>query len=217
MVDSVGCSVLAYKYINCDHVQSPHGRAPAIAAGIKRTHPELVVFTVQGDGDGMAIGLSETLYAAIRGEKITQFLVNNAIYGMTGGQMAPTTLANQVTVTTPFGRDTQFTGNPIDISKLISTIDKAAYVRRAVLAITPVETPRGVVYQAKNVLEAKKIVENAFRVQMMGGFAAVEFLSSCSVNWKMPILESKKFVNNEMAKQFPPGIYKDMFGVEGSK
>lgn len=214
MVDSVGCSVLAYDYLNIDHVQAPHGRAPAIMAGIKRVRPDLIVFTVQGDGDALAIGLLELMYAAIRGEPITVFLVNNAIYGMTGGQMAPTTPGQMVTTTTPFGRDLAYTGNPLDASKLLAGIDRAAYVRRIVLAIRPLDTPRGTIYTVKNVTEARTVVENAFKVQMMGGFAFVEALSSCNVNWKMSILESKRYVAEALAKLYPPGLYKDAFGVE---
>jgi len=214
MVNSVGCSVIAYNYFNCDHIQSPHGRAPAVMAGIKRVHPELITYSIQGDGDGLAIGLLETMYAAIRGEPITIFLVNNAIYGMTGGQMAPTTLKDQVTTTTPYGRNTDYTGEPLDICKILSTIEKAAYVRRGVLAITRVETPRGAVYHAKNVLEARKLVENAFRVQMLGGFSLVEFLGSCNVNWRMSILDAKRFVQESMVRQYPPGVYRDTFHIE---
>ena len=214
MIDSVGCSVLAYDYINVDHVQSPHGRAPAIATGLKRVRPDLFVFTVQGDGDALAIGLLELMYAAIRGEPITVFLVNNAIYGMTGGQMAPTTLQGQVTTTTPYGRDVSFTGAPVDASKLISTIDGSAYVKRVSLAINELDTPKGKTYSIKNILEAKQAVENAFKVQMMGGFAFVECLSSCWVNWRLPIMEAKRFVNESIVKQYPLGTYKDRFGVE---
>ena len=126
MIDSVGCSVLAYNYFNCDHIEAPHGRAPAIAAGLKRIRPELMVFTIQGDGDAASIGLLELIYAAKRGTPITVFLVNNAIYGMTGGQMAPTTLEGMVTTTTPYGRDPALTGTHLDTSKLLGEIDGAA-------------------------------------------------------------------------------------------
>ncbi len=214
MVDSVGCSVLAFNYINCDHIVAPHGRAPAIAAGLKRVRPELVVFTVQGDGDGLAIGLLETLYAAIRGEPITVFLVNNGIYGMTGGQMAPTTLPAAVTTTTPYGRDPILTGEPLDIMKLLATIPKASYVRRVALSVDEIESGRGSVYTIRSILEARQTVENAFKVQMKGGYAFVELLSSCSINWKMPILEAKRYVTREMIKQYPLGVYRDDLGVE---
>lgn len=214
MIDSVGCSVLAFDYFNVDHVQSPHGRAPAIATGLRRVRPELVVYTVQGDGDTLAIGLLEVMYAAIRGEPISVFLVNNAIYGMTGGQMAPTTMQGQVTTTTPYGRDTAFTGLPLDASKLLSAIDGSSYVKRVSLAITEIETPREKSYSVKNILDAKQAIENAFKVQMMGGFSFVECLSSCWVNWHLSIMEAKRFVNDRLIKQYPLGTYKDKFGIE---
>ena len=214
MIDSVGCSVLAFNYINCDHVVAPHGRAPAVATGLKRVRPELTVFTVQGDGDAASIGLLELIYAAQRGTPITVFLVNNGIYGMTGGQMAPTTLAGQVTTTTPHGRDPVLTGTELDISKLLAGIEGAAYVKRVSLVVTELESQRGKVYTIKNLLDAKKSVENAFKVQALGRFAFVEFLSTCSVNWKMSVLESKRFVQDHTIKKYPLGIYKDTLGIE---
>ena len=214
MIDSVGCSVLAYNYLNCDHVVAAHGRAPAVATGLKRVRPELMVFTVQGDGDAVSIGLLELIYAAKRATPITIFLVNNAIYGMTGGQMAPTTLEGQVTTTTPYGRDPALTGTELDASKLLAGIDGAAYVKRASLVVTELSSQKGKVYTIKNLLDAKKSVENAFKVQALGGFAFVELLSTCSINWKMQILESKRFVHEHMMKKFPLGLYRDTFGVE---
>ncbi len=214
MIDSVGCSVLAFNYLNCDHIVAPHGRAPAVATGLKRVRPELMVFTVQGDGDAAAIGLLELVYAAKRGTPITVFLVNNAIYGMTGGQMAPTTLEGQVTTTTPYGRDTALTGSELDVSKLLGGIDGAAYVKRASLVVTELASPRGRVYTIKNLLDAKRSVENAFKVQALGGFALVELLSTCSVNWKMSVLESKRYVNEHVIKKYPLGLYRDVLGVE---
>jgi 2-oxoglutarate ferredoxin oxidoreductase subunit beta len=214
MVDSVGCSVLAYNYFNCDHFGAAHGRAPASAAGLKGMRPDLTVFTIQGDGDAAAIGLLELLYAAKRGTPITIFLVNNGIYGMTGGQMAPTTLEGQVTTTTPHGRDVKLTGTPLDVSKLLAGIDGASYVKRASLVVTELAGPRGSVYAIKNLMDAKRSVENAFKVQSMGGFAFVELLSTCSINWKMPILDAKRFANTQLMKQFPLGVYRDVFGVE---
>ena len=214
MIDSVGCSVLANKYLNCDHIVAAHGRAPAVATGLKRVRPELTVFTVQGDGDAVSIGLLELIYAAKRSTPITLFLVNNAIYGMTGGQMAPTTLEGQVTTTTPFGRDAHLTGTELDASKLLGGFDGPAYVKRASLAVQEISGPRGKVYTIKNLLDAKKSVENAFKVQARGGFAFVEFLSTCSVNWKMPILDAKRFVYERMVKKYPLGVYRDTFGVE---
>jgi 2-oxoglutarate ferredoxin oxidoreductase subunit beta len=214
MIDSVGCSVLAYNYFNCDHIVAAHGRAPAVAAGLKRVHPELIIYTVQGDGDAASIGLLELIYAAKRATPITVFLVNNTIYGMTGGQMAPTTLVGEVTTTTPFGRDAHLTGTELDASKLISTLDGAAYVKRASMTVQEISSKRGSVYTIKNLLDAKKSVENAFKVQALGGFAFVELLSTCSVNWKMSVLEAKRFVNDAVIKKFPLGVYKDTFGVE---
>ena len=214
MIDSVGCSVLAYNYLNCDHVVAAHGRAPAVATGLKRVRPELTIFTVQGDGDAVSIGLLELIYAAKRSTPITVFLVNNAIYGMTGGQMAPTTLEGQVTTTTPFGRDPHLTGTELDASKLLGGMDGAAYVKRASLAVQEISGPRGKVYTIKNLLDAKKSVENALKVQSRGGFAFVEFLSTCSVNWKMPVLEAKRFVYEHMVKKYPLGVYRDTIGVE---
>ena len=212
MVDSVGCSVFAHDYINVDAIQSPHGRAPAVMAGIKRLRPDLTVFAVQGDGDAVSIGLLELVNAAVRGEPITVFLVNNAIYGMTGGQMAPTTPVGMVTTTSPRGRDRALTGPPIDASKLIGGLEGPAYVKRVLLPVTPTPTPE--VFNAKGALEGAKAVRNAFRVQQMGGFAFVEFISTCSVNWKMSILESKRYATEVLAKIFPPGLYKDTLGVE---
>jgi 2-oxoglutarate ferredoxin oxidoreductase subunit beta len=217
MVDSVGCSVLAYDYLNCDHIQAPHGRAPAVMAGVKRTHPELLVFTVQGDGDALAIGLLETIYAATRGETVTVFLYNNGIYGMTGGQMAPTTLPGQVTTTTPFGRDLQTNGNPIDIMKILSQIEAPSYLRRGILAPEPVNAKHGKMYQIKNVLDAKRIIENAFKVQQKGGYSFVEFLGTCNVNWKMTVEESKRYLYDQVVKRYPPGVFRDKLGIEGTK
>jgi len=214
MIDSVGCSVLAYNYFNCDHIIAAHGRAPAVATGLKRVKPELSVFTVQGDGDAASIGLLELVYAAKRATPITVFLVNNAIYGMTGGQMAPTTLEGQITTTTPFGRDVAMTGTELDVSKLLGGIDGAAYVKRVSLAVQELSSQRGKVYTVKNLLDAKRAVENAFIVQALGGFAFVELLSTCSINWKMPILDAKRYVYEHMVKKFPLGVYKDTFGVE---
>ncbi len=214
MVDSVGCSVLAYDYLNCDHIQAPHGRAPAVMAGVKRTHPELIVFTVQGDGDALAIGLLETVYAALRGEPITVFLYNNSIYGMTGGQMAPTTMPGQITTTTPVGRDPVSTGSPIDIMKILAPFPGVSYLRRGVLAPQPIMTRNGMMYQIRNVLEARKIIENAFKTQLKGGYSFVEFLGTCNINWKMTVEESKRYLYDTTMKQYPPGVFRDTFGTE---
>lgn len=213
MVDSVGCSTLAHDYINVDAIQSPHGRAPAVMCGVKRLRPDLVLFSVQGDGDALSIGLLELLYAANRGEPITIFLVNNAIYGMTGGQMAPTTPSGMITTTSPFGRDTRYTGPPLDACKLVSSFERPAYVRRISLPVAPLPRPDEP-YSARGPVEGAKIVENAFKVQLLGGFSLVEVVSTCSVNWKMSILESKRYAEDVLAKIFPPGVFKDRFGVE---
>lgn len=212
VVDSVGCSVFAHDYINVDGVQAAHGRAPAVMAGIKRMRPDLVVFAVQGDGDAVAIGLQELVYAAIRGEPITVFLVNNAIYGMTGGQMAPTTPEGMVTTTTPQGRDTLYTGAPVDASKLVASIEGSSYVKRVFLPVMPLKSRD--LYSAAGPLEGARTVVNAFKVQLAGGFSFVEFVSTCSINWKMSILDSKKYAAEVLSKVFPPGLYKDKLGIE---
>lgn len=213
IVDSVGCSAMAHEYINVDAIQAPHGRSPAVMCGVKRLRPELLLFSIQGDGDALAIGLLELLNAANRGEPITIFLVNNAIYGMTGGQMAPTSPSGMITTTTPFGRDTKYTGPPIDSCKLVSSFERTSYVRRIALPVAPlIKTPD--LYSARGPVEGAKIVENAFKVQMMGGFSFVEVLSTCSVNWKMTVLESKRYFEDVICKVFPPGVYKDRFQME---
>jgi 2-oxoglutarate/2-oxoacid ferredoxin oxidoreductase subunit beta len=212
LVDSVGCSVFAHDYINTDAVQAPHGRAPAVMTGIKRVRPDLLVFAVQGDGDAVSIGLLELMYAANRGEPITVFLVNNAIYGMTGGQMAPTTPEGMVTTTTPYGRDVKSTGRPIDATKLIAGLEGPSYVKRVFLPVAPMRTTE--LYSAQGPLEGARSVLNAFKVQLQGGFSFVEFVSTCSINWKMSVLESKKYASDVLAKAYPPGLYKDKLGVE---
>jgi 2-oxoglutarate ferredoxin oxidoreductase subunit beta len=208
----VGCSVFAHEYINTDAVQAPHGRAPAVMAGIKRVRPDLVVLSVQGDGDAVAIGLLELMNAANRGEPITIFLVNNAIYGMTGGQMAPTTPEGMVTTTTPTGRDTAFTGRPIDATKLLAGLEGPSYIKRVILPIAP--TKSSDFFSARGPLEGAKAVTNALRVQLAGGFSFVEFVSTCSINWNMSVLDSKRYANDVLAKLYPPGLYRDRFGVE---
>jgi 2-oxoglutarate/2-oxoacid ferredoxin oxidoreductase subunit beta len=215
MVVSVGCSALAHEYINVDSIVAAHGRAPAVMSGLKRVRPDLITFSTQGDGDAVSIGLLELMYAANRGEPITIFLVNNTIYGMTGGQMAPTTPEGMVTTTTPFGRDIKQTGPPIDASKLLASLERTAYVKRVFLPIAPI--PKSEIYSARGPIEGARAVENAFKVQMMGGFSFVEFISTCNVNWKMSILESKRYAAEVLSKVFPPGLYKDKFGVESTK
>lgn len=196
-VAPVGCSVLAYDYFDCDMQEAAHGRAPAVATGIKRVHPEAVVFTYQGDGDLAAIGCAEIVHAAARGEKITTIFVNNAIYGMTGGQMAPTTLINQVTTTSPYGRNPQTAGIPIRVSEMLATLDGACFIAR-VAVNNPV-----------NMKEAKKAIKTAFEIQISGkGFALVEILSTCPTNWGMNPIEANKWLEENMIPFYPLGVIK---------
>jgi len=198
-VAPVGCAVFAYNYFNCDMVQSAHGRAPAVATGLKRARPDSVVFTYQGDGDLAAIGTAETIHAAARGENITIIFVNNAIYGMTGGQMAPTTLPGQVTQTSPYGRDVTVAGYPLKISELLGTVDGVAYVERVS------------VDSVKNVLKAKKAVLKAFRTQVAGrGFSLVEIISSCPTNWGVDPVAALDWMREHMLPAYPLGVYKDI-------
>ena len=194
-----GCSVFAYNYLDFDMVESAHGRGAAVATGIKRAFPEAIVFTYQGDGDLAAIGTAETLHAANRGEKITAIFVNNAVYGMTGGQMAPTTLLGQVTTTTPYGRDREIEGYPLKMSEIVAMVKGAVYVERVAVS------------SPANIRKTKKAIHKAFQAQIDGlGFSLVEILSPCPTNWKMSPLESWQWVDEEMAKGFPLGVIKDI-------
>ena len=196
-VASVGCSVFAYQYIDVDFVEAAHGRAPAMATGIKRVLPNRVVFTYQGDGDLVSIGMAEIIHAAARAEPITVIFVNNAIYGMTGGQMAPTSLPGQVTTSSPLGRDVSVTGRPIRMAELLAALDGPAYVVRRSL------------HDAANIRKAKKAVRTAFEVQARGlGFALVELLSTCPTNWGMDPAESCAWVASDMIPAFPLGDFK---------
>jgi len=196
-VSSVGCTYNNYEYFACDMVQAAHGRAPAVATGIKRVHPDKMVFTYQGDGDLASIGAAEILHAAARGEKVSVFFVNNAIYGMTGGQMAPTTLLNQVTTTSPFGRDASTQGYPINVSELLSALTGAVYIERVALN------------NFKNIQAAKKAIAKSFRVQQQGlGFSMVEFLSTCPTNWGKEPVESLRWLESDMMPQYPLGVFK---------
>ena len=198
-VASVGCSVYSYNYFNCDMVQAPHGRAPAVATGIKRAQPKNVVFTYQGDGDLAAIGTAETVHAATRGENITVIFINNTIYGMTGGQMAPTTLPGQVTQTTPYGRDVKVAGYPLRICEMLSNVDGVALAQRVT------------VDNVKNVRAAKKAIKKAFEYQMEGlGYTIVEVLSTCPTNWGMSPQAAIKRLQDEMIPYYPLGVYKDV-------
>ncbi len=197
-VSPVGCSVFGYYYFNCGNVQAAHGRAPAVATGIKRSRPESIVISYQGDGDLAAIGTNNILHAANRGEPITVFFVNNAIYGMTGGQMAPTTLEGQRTTTSPTGRDIEDTGAPLHMSELLSTLEAPVYIERTALT------------DSKNILATRKAVRKALKAQIDGkGFSMVEVLSSCPVGWKMDPVEAKQWITDRMLEKFPLGVYRD--------
>jgi 2-oxoglutarate ferredoxin oxidoreductase subunit beta len=198
-VASVGCSVLSYNYFNCDMQQAAHGRAPACATGIKRTQPDKVVFTYQGDGDLASIGAGEIVHAAARGEKITTIFVNNAIYGMTGGQMAPTTLVGQKATTAPNGRDERTQGFPIKMSEMLSTLQGAVFVERVA-----VDTPA-------NVRKAKKAIKKAFQVQQQGlGFGIVEVLSTCPTNWGLSSNDALQWLRDNMMPYYPLGNLRDV-------
>ncbi len=197
LVAPVGCSVFAYKYFNMDGCEAAHGRAPAMATGIKRVQPDKMVITYQGDGDLASIGMAEIVHAAARGENITTVFVNNAIYGMTGGQMAPTSLPGQKTTSSPFGRDTILTGYPVRMSELLSTLDGASYIVRRSL------------HDIANIRKAKKAILTALKVQMKGmGFSMVELLSSCPTNWGLEPVEALHWIENNMIPAFPLGDYK---------
>lgn len=197
-IASVGCSVMSYEFFNCDMIQAAHGRAPAVATGVKRTHPDKTVFTYQGDGDLASIGAAEIVHAAHRSENITVIFVNNAIYGMTGGQMAPTTLAKQVTTTSPLGRDVTQQGEPIRIAEMLATIPGSYYIER-VTVIDPV-----------SVRKAKAAIKKAFLAQKEGkGFSLIEVLSTCNVGWGVTPLDALKQIKEQMVPYFPLGVYKD--------
>ncbi|MBE7022124.1 MAG: 2-oxoglutarate oxidoreductase [Ruminococcaceae bacterium] len=197
-VAPVGCSVFAYDYFNCDMVEAAHGRAPAVATGIKRTNADNVVFTYQGDGDLAAIGTAETVHAAARGENITIIFINNAIYGMTGGQMAPTTLPGQVTQTSPYGRNTETQGHPLRISEMLSTLDGPAYIERVSMDCV------------KHINQAKRAIKKAFTCQIeKKGFSLVEVLSTCPTNWGLSPEEAMSWLRENMLPYYPLGVYCD--------
>jgi len=202
----VGCSVFAYNYFNCDMIEAPHGRAPAVATGVKRAHPELTVFTYQGDGDLAAIGTAETVHVGARGENITIIFVNNAIYGMTGGQMAPTTLLGQVTTTSPYGRIREIQGNPIRVCEMVSTLDGVAYAERVSVDCV------------KNVLNAKKAIKKGFMMQQeKRGLSIIEVLSTCPTNWGLSPEKAIEWLRENMIKHYPLGVYKDVTAEEANK
>jgi len=194
----VGCAVLAYNYLDIDMCEAAHGRPPAVATGIKRVHPDKIVFSYQGDGDLAAIGMAEIIHTASRSENITVIFVNNAVYGMTNGQMAPTTLLNQKTLTTPQGRNERDEGYPIRICELLATIDGSRFLART--SIT----------SAKNIIKTKRLLEKGFRSQIeKKGFSLIEILSPCPVYWRMTPNDSMKFIDDNMTATFPLGIFKD--------
>lgn len=198
-VAPVGCSVLAYNYFNVDGCESAHGRAPAVATAIKRVHPEAIVYTYQGDGDLASIGMAETVHIAARNENITTIFVNNAIYGMTGGQMAPTTLVNQVTTTSPLGRTSMNESGPIKISELLATVDGPAYVERVS------------VHDIKHIRDTKKAIKKAFECQIAKkGYSIIEVLSTCPTGWGLTPVEANKWVETNMLPIFPLGVYKEV-------
>lgn len=205
-VAPVGCSVMAYNYFNCDMIEAAHGRAPAVATGVKRALPENVVFTYQGDGDLASIGMAETVHAAARNENITIIFINNAIYGMTGGQMAPTSLPGQVTQTSPYGRDTNHCGFPIKVCEMLSELDGPEYLERVT------------VNNVKNIMKAKKAIKKAFQNQLDGkGFSLVEVVSTCPTNWGMTPQNALKWLEDNMLPYYPLGVYKDRTAKEETK
>ncbi|MBQ4288940.1 MAG: 2-oxoglutarate oxidoreductase [Clostridia bacterium] len=198
-VAPVGCAVFAYNYFNCDMMEAAHGRAPAVATGIKRVHPDKLVFTYQGDGDLASIGTAEIIHAAARGEKITTIFINNAIYGMTGGQMAPTTLEGQVTTTSPYGRQKEHCGLPIKMSEIIATLDGAAYVERVSMHDVP------------NIIKAKNAIKKALQYQIAGkGFSFIELLSTCPTNWGMTPADALEWLKDNMIPYYPLGVKKEV-------
>ena len=194
----VGCSVMAYNYFTVDMIEAAHGRAPAVATGVKRANPENIVFTYQGDGDLASIGTAETVHSAARNENITIIFINNAIYGMTGGQMAPTSLPGQVTQTSPYGRDVKLCGYPVKICEMLSALEGHEYIERVA------------VNNVKNVKNAKKAINKAFQNQIDGkGFSLVEVLSSCPTNWGMTPQKALEWIDEKMIPYYPLGVYKD--------
>ncbi len=203
-VSPVGCAVLAHKYLDIDMIEAAHGRAPAVATGIKRARPDLAVFTYQGDGDLASIGTAEIIHAANRGENITVIFINNAVYGMTGGQMAPTTVLGQRTVTTPLGRSAANEGGPLRVCEMLATLDGPSYVARVTI-----DKPAAV-------RKAKQAIITAFGRQLEGkGFSLVEVLSPCPTYWRMPPVEAMASIGDWLVKNFPLGVFKDKETANG--
>ena len=201
-VAPVGCAVLAYEYFACDMFEAAHGRAPAVATGAKRARPEAIVWTYQGDGDLASIGGNEILHAANRGERITVIFVNNAVYGMTGGQMAPTTLLGQKTTTSPLGRDAATSGHPLRVAELLSSLSTPGYIARASA------------HDAAHVLKLKKLVKRAFEIQRDDlGFSLIEVLSTCPTNWGLSPCEATEWLEKNMVPQYPLGVVKDSWAA----
>ena len=205
-VAPVGCSVMAYNYFACDMIEAAHGRAPAVATGVKRALPDNVVFTYQGDGDLASIGTAETVHAAARNENITIIFINNAIYGMTGGQMAPTSLPGQVTQTSPYGRDPKLCGYPVKISEMLSQLEGPEYIERVA------------VNNVKNIKAAGKAILKAFQNQVEGkGFSLVEVVCTCPTNWGMTPQNAMKWLEENMLPYYPLGVYKDRSAEKEAK
>ena len=205
-VASVGCSVFTYNYFECDMVQAAHGRAPAVATGVKRSDPDKIVFTYQGDGDLASIGTAETVHAAARNENITIIFINNAIYGMTGGQMAPTSLPGQVTQTSPYGRDVNTVGYPVRICEMLSELEGASYLERVT------------VNNVKNVKNAKRAIKKAFQNQIEGkGFSLIEVVSTCPTNWGKTPEKAMEWLEENMLPYYPLGVYKDKYAEKEDK
>lgn len=202
-VAPVGCAVMAYDYYNCDMIEAAHGRAPAVATGVKRALPENIVFTYQGDGDLASIGMAETVHSAARNENITIIFINNAIYGMTGGQMAPTSLPGQITQTSPYGRKVEDCGYPVKVCEMLSQLDGPEFITRVA------------VNNVKNVKNAKKAIKKAFENQVNGkGFSLVEVISTCPTNWGLTPQDALKWVDEKMIPYYPLGVYKDRSNTE---
>ena len=205
-VAPVGCAVMAYDYFSCDMVEAAHGRAPAVATGLKRALPENIIFTYQGDGDLASIGMAETVHAATRNENITVIFVNNAIYGMTGGQMAPTSLPGQITQTSPYGRDVNHCGYPVKICEMLAQLEGPEYLCRVA------------VNNVKNVNAAKKAIRKAFENQVQGkGFSLVEVVSACPTNWGMTPQKALEWIDEKMIPYYPLGVYKDRSAKEDQR
>ena len=205
-VAPVGCAVLAYNYFTCDMIEAAHGRAPAVATGVKRSLPDHIVFTYQGDGDLASIGMAETVHAATRNENITIIFINNAIYGMTGGQMAPTSLPGQVTQTSPYGRDVNTVGYPIRVCEMLSQLEGPAYIERVA------------VNNVKNVKSAGRAIKKAFENQINNkGFSLIEVISACPTNWGKTPQQALEWIDEAMIPYYPLGVYKDKFNEEASK